>query len=162
MKNLNGSEWYKGDASAFNEPVISLDESRSQRLNQNRLSLAADLIGERSHARLPVNELVQADLILMVRSAFPFREKVGNWAPRSPLWRLQGGSLELFVKATSAQGFGAIQTLFNVKTLPEFAFPLNNFFSGKEYLARYEFRSRVSWSQLFNLHELIDAAKRQR
>lgn len=159
--NQNGSGWEKGNVTRFNQHVVSLDETRPKRLKLNRLSFAADLIGERAHARLPVKDLIQADLLLMVRPAFPFQESVSEWWPRSPSWQFRDGTLELFARASSPNGFTPLSAIFKVKKFPEFVILLNRFFSGKEHLARFEFQSRVSWTQLFNLNELIEVAKGQ-
>ena len=160
-RNLNANYWEKGNASAFNEHVKSLDEMRPKRLKLNSLSYAADMLGEHANPRLPVRDLIQADLLLMVRPAFPAQESVGQWWPRSPLWVFRDGTLELFARATTASGFGPLSTIFNVRKFPEFVILLNRFFSGKEHLAQFEFRSRVSWTRLFNLDQLIDLAQKQ-
>lgn len=161
-RNLNGNHWQTGDASVFNKYVKSINEIRKNRLNLSRLSLAADILGEQVNPRLPIRDIIQADMMLMVRSSFPFQEGVGTWYPRSPLWKIENGKLELFAKAVTPQGFIPLQTIFNVKSFREFVTRLNQFFSQNERLASFEFESGIIWSELFNLRELIEIANKQR
>lgn len=160
-RNLNGNDWQSGNASVFNKHVKSISEIRKERLKLRRFSLAADILGEQVNSRLPIRDIIQADLMLMVRSAFPSQEGVGSWYPRSPLWKMENGKLELFAKAVTPQGFVPLQTIFNVKSFREFVTKLNGFFTQSERLASFEFESGVIWSELFNLRELMELAQKQ-
>ena len=100
---------------------------------------------------------MQADCLLYIRQFFPDRKHFTDWYPRCLPYAGFGGSMELFVKATSDRGFEPLKTLLRVKNRTEL---MNGF---KELMAD---RSRMtmgrisySLSDILNLEELNRIAK---
>src|SRR5262249_49609587 len=104
----------------FNYPVEILDRERNQRLRLNRYSIVADLIRERAvHPKVAFRDLFQADVLLFLRGYLPEPGASQGWFPRCIGYCGDGGTLEVFAKATSPHGLEALKRLLRVKDLPD-------------------------------------------
>lgn len=94
-------------------------EHRNQRLRLGRVSLKADYLQERCTGT-PVKfpEIIQADLILYIRSQFDAlttKHSRGRWYPHTIIYAASfSGAFEIFVRATSKQYFEKIKLMFGV------------------------------------------------
>lgn len=102
----------------FHRYSRTLDEIRNKRLNLRRVSVTADLIKEHSTRKdISFDEIKQADLIL-----YYVTELHGSrfaWFPRTSVYNLRGGSVELFDKMISLQYFEKIKGLFDVQNVQQ-------------------------------------------
>lgn len=100
---------------AFDRPLESLDTHRNQRLKLNRVSVSADLLKERCSAeKTSFNELMEADLLLALKSLIVGRETSDGWGsywvPRTSVYAPYGNKHPLFLRASDEDTRNGIHT----------------------------------------------------
>lgn len=92
-----------------------LDETRNQRLRQNKVSISAGLIHERAAGTdLPFPLLVQADVVCWLRSVLVPDELGWKWYPRLLNLAEYVETLPLFVRATRVSVFEQVAPVLGV------------------------------------------------
>ncbi|PNG30942.1 toll/interleukin-1 receptor domain-containing protein [Pseudomonas protegens] len=121
---------------AFYEYVRALD-NRNQRLHLGRLSLAADLLKDRSQSSgLDFNQLMQADLVLFLRGA----QNGERWFPNTLLYAGRSyGPFEIFARSMSQKYFDFVKTLIGVADKRELGTLLQKFKGPQSQLPRWQF-----------------------
>ncbi|MDY4298530.1 TIR domain-containing protein [Pseudomonas salmasensis] len=124
--------------SVFYEYVRTLDY-RNQRLRLGRLSLAADLLKDRSQSSdLDFNHLMQADLILFLRGT----QTGERWFPNTLLYANRSyGPFEIFARSMSQKYFDSVKTLIGVADKRELGALLLNYKGPQSQLPRWQFDS---------------------
>lgn len=122
--------------SVFYEYVRTLDY-RNQRLRLGRLSLAADLLKDRSQsADLDFNQLMQADLILFLRGT----QTGERWFPNTLLYANRSyGPFEVFARSISQKYFDSLKPLIGVADKRELGALLLNYKGAQSQLPRWQF-----------------------
>lgn len=106
----------------FNRYLRTLDEFRKNRLKQNRISITADLLKERSIRKdVTFTEIRQADLVLYyILDLMTTREWGTAWFPRTSVYNNHSGSrVEFFDRMISLQFFNKVKNLFGVNNVAE-------------------------------------------
>lgn len=121
---------------AFHEYVRTLDY-RNQRLRLGRLSLAADLLKDRSQSSgLDFNQLMQADLVLFLRGV----QDGERWFPDTLLYAGRSyGPFEIFARSMSQKYFDSVKALIGVADKRELSALLLNFKGPQSQLPRWQF-----------------------
>lgn len=121
---------------AFYEYSRTLDY-RNQRLGLGRLSLAADLLKDRSQSSgLDFNQLMQADLVLFLRGA----QDGERWFPNTLLYANRSyGPFEIFARSMSQKYFDSVKTLLGVADKRELGALLLNFKGPQSQLPRWQY-----------------------
>lgn len=104
----------------FNRPCETLDNDRMKRLGLRRLSVTADIIKERATRRdVSFDLLMQADLILFLRSILHPRHNEKRWIPKCLVFGESGRPFEFFARAASKRYFGQVTRALGVLSKDE-------------------------------------------
>jgi len=98
--------------------ISTLDDERNKRLQLRRISVMADLIKERATIKdVPFDELMQTDLILILRSVFSKMSGLNYWFPRTLVWaeRRSEDGFDLFYRAQTKRHFENLRKILNVQ-----------------------------------------------
>jgi hypothetical protein len=137
----------------FNQYAESLEGICAERGNSRRLSVMADLLHDRADRKdIRFADLVQADVICCIA------ESVGtaymHWYPRSLIYCHDVGTLELFTRAASKDGFEPLRTLLGVSTPNDMIQQICSERMRQIWDSRELFQACVSVNELLNLDEI--------
>jgi len=144
-----GGEYMEShDFTDFNRHTRSLEEFCSQQGNSRRLSVMADLLRERATRKdMRYSDLFQAEAILCLAA------NGYGWYPRSMIYSRNIGTLELFLRAETAEGFRPIGTMLAMKSQKELVERLEAESVSKMFNSSDFFRAGITLSP-FNYSEL--------
>jgi len=144
-------------ASAFNNPV------RSLRSNSPNAKEMADLLRERgTHPKVSFRDHFQTDILLFIRQFFPEPGACRDWWPRCLRHGWNQGTLDLFARAITKQGFRQINLLLKVKSLQQLAECIQAMFQNNSFIKVLQTRLvRVRFDELLALQAIIEASQRQ-
>lgn len=102
----------------FNQPVLSLDQFRNNRLGLRRVSITADMVKARAtHNEVRFDDLRETDLILHYITEL--RGERFGWFPRTSVYGARGAGIELFDRMISERHFHKIKALFGINTVDD-------------------------------------------
>jgi hypothetical protein len=160
VKTLGGTDYVEFGAHAFNRHNRTLDDFRKQRLKLNTTSVFADLVRERAtNGKVSFPDLVQADFLLFIRAYFPDAGGAWIWYPRLASFLGPDGHLELFAKATSVPGLGALKQLLRIDSLRQLESYLRKMLEDQKFVQtiQYDHWLRMRLKELLNLDALTRA-----
>lgn len=108
---------------SFRPYLKTLEEERKQRLKLNVYNVTSGVLRERINKHIPIVNLVQADYLLFIRSHLTQYDSdyiYNNWFPYTLLLVSHGGTLPVFLKATSKGFFTKLLIPFQIKSVEEF------------------------------------------
>ena len=106
-----GSDSESYGVTDFNQYATSLEKICGQRGDTRRLSVMADMLHDRADRKdIRFSDLLQADIILCLA------HNGWGWFPRSMVYARDVGKIELFVRATTIDGFRPLTILLNLKS----------------------------------------------
>lgn len=108
---------------AFQPYIETLEVTRKNRLKLNVYNVTSGILKERENQKININHIIQADYFLFIHSLLNKQKLeyiINYWYPYTLLFAPHGGSLPLFVKATSKEFFNRLLTPLNIKSKDEF------------------------------------------
>ncbi len=106
----DGRESYTDDITAFDQYTGTLEREQREDRQKSRAQLTLDA----AHPRIPVKQIVHADLLVCLRRAM--RDQDG-WYPRLTPLAHNFGPIEVLARARTPTGLPAVQELFDVRDL---------------------------------------------
>jgi hypothetical protein len=101
----------------FREPLPTLN-LRNNRLNLQRISLRSDLIKDRITGDLPLQDVMQADFLCLVKSSINNPNSYSPWWPDTLIFAARMREpFEIFARATSASYLNNVLSLLNLNDL---------------------------------------------
>lgn len=121
---------------------VRLLEIRNRRMKLSRLSLQADILRDRSsETGIEFRQVMQADFVLFIRSAFERLHENNCWIEWYPLTLVYAGrqssATELFVRAKSKAYFARVCKLLGIGGKPELDNLIDAFSKGKLPVPRW-------------------------
>jgi SEFIR domain. len=116
------------DFTIFKFHVESLDVYRKQRLNNNRTSIMADLLVERSviNNKNYKEKLLEVDLLLHYISMIKFKDGFSYWFPTTYIYLEYHCKVDLLRRLVSKRHFEKVKIIFNVDTKDEMKLIIEN------------------------------------
>lgn len=109
-----GTKMEAHDFTDFNQYAKSLEEFCSQQGNSRRLSVMADLIYERATRKdIRYSDVFQVEALLCLAMCGR------GWYPRSMIYSRKIGTLELFLRAETHDGFQPLATMLGMRSQKE-------------------------------------------
>lgn len=145
-----GGEYMEAhDFTDFNQYARSLEEFCSQQGNSRRLSVMADLLHERATRKdIRYSDLFQVEAILCLAASGH------GWYPRSMIYSRNIGTLELFLRAETPEGFQPLGTMLGMRSQKELVESLESESVSRMFRSSDFFRAGVSLNP-FNYSELM-------
>jgi hypothetical protein len=104
----------------FNQACSILEKDWKNKRQLRRMSIMADILNERATRKdVSFELLMQADLILFLRSVLHPRQDEKCWVPRTLVFRETGRRFELFAKGASKRYFEQLMKALSVKNKDE-------------------------------------------
>ncbi|MDH3647146.1 MAG: hypothetical protein OER80_10255 [Gammaproteobacteria bacterium] len=106
----------------FDAYIKTLDEFRTRRLHEQRISAAADFQRERADLNfLSFDDIMQADFLLCIRGLLHYPKALTRWFPRTLVYaeKFEKSGFDLFFSARSKGKFPPVRTLLGVKNRAE-------------------------------------------
>jgi hypothetical protein len=124
----------------FRKHVPSLT-ARNQRLKLQRLSVRADLLKERCKGvGIDFRHLMQADLVLFVRSRVNCPSQFKYWFPETLLYR-HSGAFEVFARSRSKSYFDRAKVLLGIDRKEDLEAVLKTFDGAQGWFPRWQYES---------------------
>jgi hypothetical protein len=140
---------------AFDAQLVALDKHRNGRLKMNRASLSADLLKERCGPEtLPFSEVMQADVILTLRSMVMLASTDGwpsYWEPRTSVYAQYGNKYPVFIRAVDKEVRAGLHIALGVVSGADLAASLDN---ASKRLGGFQ---RLTNGRVFNQFNFTDA-----
>jgi hypothetical protein len=106
--------------SVFNRPCTILEKDWKNKRQLRRMSIMADILNERATRKdVSFELLMQADLVLFLRSILHPRHDEKCWVPRTLVFRETGRQFDFFAKAASKRYFEQLMKVLGVKNKDE-------------------------------------------
>lgn len=113
----------QGNFLKFDAYIKSLDEFRRRRLRLNRISVASDLLRERSDLPfISFDDMMQADFLLCVHGLLHHPGALTRWFPRTLVYAqtYEKTGFDFFVRVQAGGDLAPLATVFQVRDLAEF------------------------------------------
>lgn len=144
-----------GPFSIFCRFLFQLDENEENQLNSKRIQ---EFLLNRQHSNISIEQLMQADLILYIRSQY-LDSVYDVWPPLSLVHSKNRTEFDIFLRASYEEGFAVLKTLIGFVDKADFQSQINGalYYYSHEGLSEpcFSLLSEVNYKKLMNYNKIF-------